>query len=80
MSFVNDDRYHDLISDDPSLSTFFVLNKVNIFSFLFGGALGILLQKNSRPYQWFFIVTLLSALLATQFSSSAAYFMTLSLS
>ena len=59
------------------LSTFFV-NKVNIFSFLFGsawnpaakefGALPMILGS--------FIVTLLSALLATPFAIGAAVFMT----
>ena len=48
------------------LSTFFV-NKVNIFSFLFG-ALPMILGS--------FIVTLLSALLATPFAIGAAVFMT----
>ena len=67
-------RCHDLIFvAQKGLSTFFV-NKVNIFSFLFGsswnpaakefGALPMILGS--------FIVTLLSALLATPFAIGAA--------
>ena len=62
---------------EKGLSTFFV-NKVNIFSFLFGatwnpsgkefGALPMILGS--------FLVTLLSALLATPFAIGAAVFMT----
>ena len=67
----------DFCSPKGDLSTFFV-NKVNVFSFLFGstwnpsgkefGALPMILGS--------FIVTLLSALVATPFAIGAAVFMT----